>query len=130
MGLVSLVSMIAYNFETWSHSRDFGIPLIMSILGFGMLCIYGLHVTVVMLLMATFWEIITFNYLIAMTKYDYVFNAAFGILFVLPLMLLSVAPAKAIARRLIFLALGLLLLIGLNELSKLGLDVTAPKVQG
>jgi hypothetical protein len=29
-----------------------------------------------------------------------------------------------------FLALGLLLLIALNELSKLGLDVTAPKVQG
>jgi hypothetical protein len=48
----------------------------------------------------------------------------------LPLILLSVAPAKAISRRLIFLALGLLLLIGLNELSKLGLDVTAPKLQG
>jgi hypothetical protein len=48
----------------------------------------------------------------------------------LPVILLSVAPAKAISRRLIFLALGLLLLIGLNELSKLGLDLTAPKVQG
>ena len=46
----------------------------------------------------------------------------------LPLILLSVAPAKAVSRRLIFLALGLLLLIGLNELSKLGLDVTAPKL--
>jgi hypothetical protein len=45
----------------------------------------------------------------------------------LPLILLSVAPAKAISRRLIFLALGLLLLIALNELSKLGLDLTAPK---
>jgi hypothetical protein len=50
--------------------------------------------------------------------------------FLMPLILLSVAPAKAAARRLIFLALGLLLLIALNELSKLGLDVTAPKVQG
>jgi hypothetical protein len=49
---------------------------------------------------------------------------------VLLLILLSVAPAKAISRRLIFLALGLLLLIVLNELSKLGLDVTAPKLQG
>jgi TIR domain len=49
---------------------------------------------------------------------------------VLPLILLSVAPAKAVSRRLIFLALGLLLLIALNELSKLGLDVTAPKLQG
>src|SRR5262249_41951734 len=48
----------------------------------------------------------------------------------LPLILLSVVPAKAISRRLIFLALGLLLLIALNELSKLVLDVTAPKLQG
>jgi hypothetical protein len=48
----------------------------------------------------------------------------------LPLILLSVAPAKAISRRLIFLALGLLLLIALNELSKLGLDLAAPKLQG
>ena len=47
-----------------------------------------------------------------------------------PLILLLAAPAKAISRRLIFLALGLLLLIALNELSKLGLDVTAPKLQG
>jgi hypothetical protein len=46
---------------------------------------------------------------------------------VLPLILLSVAPAAAVARRLIFLALGLLLLIALNELSKLGVDLTAPK---
>jgi len=43
------------------------------------------------------------------------------------MILLSVAPAKAVSRRLIFLALGLLLLIALNELSKLGLDVSAPK---
>jgi hypothetical protein len=44
------------------------------------------------------------------------------------LILLSVAPAKAISRRLIFLALGLLLLIALNEISELGLDLTAPKL--
>ena len=50
-----------------------------------------------------------------------------GIILVLPPILLSIAPAKALSRRLIFLALGLLLLIALNELSKLGLDVTAPK---
>ena len=53
-----------------------------------------------------------------------------GIILVLPPILLSIAPAKALSRRLIFLALGLLLLIALNELSKLGLDVTAPKLQG
>jgi hypothetical protein len=48
----------------------------------------------------------------------------------LPVVVLSIAPAKAVSRRLIFLALGLLLLIALNELSKLGLDVTAPKLSG
>ena len=46
---------------------------------------------------------------------------------VLPIIILSVAPAKAVSRRLIFLAIGLVLLLALNELSKLGLDVTAPK---
>jgi hypothetical protein len=49
---------------------------------------------------------------------------------VLPVILLSVAPAKAVSRCLIFLAIGLILLITLNELSKLGLDVSAPKLQG
>ena len=53
--------------------------------------------------------------------------AAVVMIWVLPLILLSVAPAKAVSRRLIFLAIGLILLIALNELSKLGLDVTAPK---
>jgi TctA family transporter len=48
----------------------------------------------------------------------------------LPPILLSVAPAKAISRRLLFLAIGLILLIALNELSKLGWDVTAPKAHG
>jgi hypothetical protein len=52
------------------------------------------------------------------------------IAWVLPLIVFSVAPAKAVTRRLLFLAIGLLLLIALNELSKLGLDVTAPKLQG
>lgn len=51
-------------------------------------------------------------------------------LWLLPLILLSVAPAKTVSRRLIFLAIGLILLIALNELSKLALDVTAPKLQG
>src|SRR5262245_52045488 len=52
------------------------------------------------------------------------------IMMILLLILLSVAPAKAVSRRLIFLALGLLLLIALNELSKLGFDPTAPKLTG
>ena len=57
-------------------------------------------------------------------------TSAFVMIWFLPLFLLSAAPAKAISRRLIFLAIGLILLIALNELSKLGLDVTAPKLQG
>jgi hypothetical protein len=57
-------------------------------------------------------------------------TAGYTMIFVLLLILLSVAPAKAVSRRLLFLAIGLLLLIALNELSKLGLDVTAPKLQG
>jgi len=46
-----------------------------------------------------------------------------------PVILLLVAPAKAVSRRLIFLALGVLLLIALNELSNLVRDL-APKLQG
>jgi TIR domain len=47
------------------------------------------------------------------------FHVGIFLMSVVPIILLSVAPAKAISRRLIFLALGLLLLIALNELSKL-----------
>ena len=91
------------------------------------------------LLLGIFWTILAFNHLVEFgftkvydigsgpNKYllaDIVADAGFSIL---PIILLLVAPAKAISRRLIFLALGLLLLIALNELSKLGLDLTAPK---
>jgi hypothetical protein len=78
--------------------------------------------------MVTFWQIITTSQLNFMFQAGQeVFITSFVMMLVLPLILLSVAPAKAVSRRLIFLALGLLLLIGLNELSKLGLDLTAPK---
>jgi hypothetical protein len=78
--------------------------------------------------MVTFWQIITTSQLNFMSQAGQeVFITSFVMMLVLPLILLSVAPAKAVSRRLIFLALGLLLLIGLNELSKLGLDLTAPK---
>jgi hypothetical protein len=53
---------------------------------------------------------------------DIAFLVAVSMQLLLPLILLSVAPAKAVSRRLIFLVLGLLILIALNELSKLGLD--------
>jgi hypothetical protein len=79
---------------------------------------------VVVFLMAIFWAIITFSSIADDLVQMFV---APGMLWVLTVILLSVAPAKAISRRLLFLAMGLLLLIALNELSKLGLDVTAPK---
>jgi hypothetical protein len=81
--------------------------------------------------MVIFWTIITLNQLIAMPPSEGFANfTAIAMISILPVILLSVAPAKAVNRRLIFLALGLLLLIALNELSKLGLDLTAPKLQG
>jgi hypothetical protein len=83
-----------------------------------------LNACVSICLMIVFWMIIT------QTQFQtYRENALAAILmiWVLPLILLSVAPAKAVSRRLIFLAIGLILLIALNEVSKLGLDVTAPK---
>jgi TIR domain len=45
-----------------------------------------------------------------------------AMLWVLPVILFSVSPASAVSRRLIFLAIGLTLLIALNELSNLGRD--------
>jgi hypothetical protein len=52
---------------------------------------------------------------------------AFAVASVLPLILLIVAPALAVTRRLMFLAICLVLLIALNELSNLR-DVLAPKL--
>jgi hypothetical protein len=88
---------------------------------------HRLHAAVVGLLMVIFWVIITLNALLDIPINAPADAVMFIVLWVLPLIILSVAPAKAVARRLIFLALGLLLLIALNELSKLGLDLTAPR---
>jgi hypothetical protein len=93
---------------------------------------HRLYAAAVVSLMMMFWMIITHNQLLQIGLFDDLtaYLTAFAMWGVFPLVLLSVAPAKNVARRLIFLALGLLLLIGLNELSKLGLDLTAPKFQG
>jgi hypothetical protein len=86
-----------------------------------------------LVLMVVFWIIIAYKPLLDddpnMGAIELTI-ATIAMIYFLPLILLSVAPAKAVSRRLIFLGLGLLLLIALNELSKLGLDVTALKVQG
>jgi len=100
----------------------FGVPLGILVL----LARDRLSAAVTIFIMLTFWAII----IAGPSAKDDANIAAVGMILLLPLILLSVAPAKDISRRLIFLALGLLLLIALNELSKLGLDVTAPKLQG
>jgi hypothetical protein len=76
--------------------------------------------------MIIFWMIITTSQF----SNGFVSLTAVAMIAILPQILLSFAPARAISRRFIFMALGLILLIALNELSKLGLDVTAPKLQG
>jgi hypothetical protein len=98
---------------------------------------HKLHAATTVFLFSIFSTIIAFVPLITSQqprpalKYDLAFSLFWLLMAsVLPLILLAVAPAKAVSRRLIFLALGLLLLIALNELSKLGLDLTAPKLQG
>ena len=97
---------------------------------------HRLSVALSLLLLTIFFQIIVLNPFADLFKRStelgtpWGFSAASTMSVFLPLILFSVAPAKAITRRLIFLALGLLLLIALNELSKLGLDLTAPKLQG
>jgi hypothetical protein len=94
---------------------------------------HRLHAAISAGLMITFFYIIVAVPLrdISISKDEFMSSlVALAGIWILPMILLSVAPAKAISRRLIFLALGLLLLIALNELSKLGLDLTAPKLQG
>jgi len=91
---------------------------------------HRLHAALSVFLITIFFIIIALAQLFSMGAGDAAGLSATALASVLPLILLSVAPAKAVSRRLIFLALGLLLLIALNELSKLGLDVTAPKLTG
>ena len=88
---------------------------------------HRVHAAVAICLMVIFWIIITLTQLVAMKPSagsgGVVSQIALAMVSFLPVFLLSVAPAKAVSRRLIFLAIGLLLLIALNELSKL-----APKL--
>ena len=92
---------------------------------------HKLHAALSVSVISLFFVIIALHPLMTASEENAIESfSALALSFVLPVIVLSVAPAKAISRRLIFLALGLLLLIALNELSKLGLDVTAPKLQG
>jgi TIR domain len=99
----------------------FAIALVVPVLVFARL---RWHAAVATCLMVIFFRIIIASSLPQMLSVVITFLVLLPILL---MVMLSVAPAKAVSRRLIFLAIGLLLLIALNELSKLGLDVTAPK---
>jgi len=127
-------------------SLELFFPLAM-LVGLVVFARHRLQTAVAALLLGIFWTIITFNQIIrtytetSMPADDTLdfgtlvalfapLVAAIAMLLVLPLILLSTAPAKAVSRRLLFILIGLILLIALNELSKLGLDVTAPKLQG
>ena len=99
------------------------LPLVVVVVIFAK---HKLHATVTTILLVVFWTVMI--QLTGLSAGPAVTAATMILVF--PLILLSVAPAKAISRRLIFLAIGLLLLIALNELSKLGLDLIAPKFQG
>lgn len=104
-------------------------PVAILVVTFAKVRLYAALVTV---LMVTFWTIIAFYQILEFeaAENERAIFVASAMMPVLLLILLSAAPAKAISRRLIFLALGLLLLVALNEISKLGLDLTAPKLQG
>jgi hypothetical protein len=105
----------------------FVLPLVILVIWVGR---NRLNAGISLCLMIIFWVIITFSEIANSNEGRpavEAFYTAIAMIWVLPLILLSVAPAKAVSRRLIFLAIGLILLIALNELSKLGLDVIAPK---
>jgi hypothetical protein len=87
---------------------------------------HKLHALMASILMVIFWMIGTIAQLQGIID-SLAYVTMFTMVPFFLVTLLSVAPAKAVSRRLIFLALGLLLLIGLNELSKLGIDLGAPK---
>jgi hypothetical protein len=101
---------------------------------------HRLHAAVAACLMALFFSIITlvpqFSVFVSAETgrssegdlgWVLLFFSLIGAMSISPVILLSVAPAKAVSRRLIFLAIGLVLLIVLNELSNLGFDISVLK---
>jgi hypothetical protein len=131
-GDLRFYSPVPIKVEVWNTLILFVPPLVILVIVFAR---DRLNAGVSICLMIIFWTIVTLNQIsssgnpifrIRHERTD-IGLTALAMIWVLPLVLLSVAPAKAVSRRLIFLAIGLILLIALNELSKLGLDVTAPK---
>jgi hypothetical protein len=112
--------------ETWlPYLQRYGfLPLIILVMLVSIR--FKLQEVLATCLITIFWMIITASEF----SNGFVSLTAVAMIAILPMILLSFAPTGAINRRLIFMALGLVLLIALNELSKLGLDLTAPKLQG
>jgi hypothetical protein len=128
--------LIGYVWPTWQFfgymvggGSDAAFIGLVTIAASFVILLYARHkvyAAVAICLLGIFWLIITLNQIVAMKPSASVKpNELFIIdlivstmMPILPVILLSVAPAKAVSRRLIFLAIGLLLLIALNELSK------------
>ena len=144
IGVYSLILIVFLDFFSESfvgHGQNVQDVVAIALGTFAMFFLYILtvrdkiHTAVAVFLLIAFWTIIIVNQLMAMkpsgSHEDIAMGAlAYIMMLAFPMILFRVAPAKAVSRRLIFLGLGLLLLIALNELSKFGLDVTAPKLQG
>jgi hypothetical protein len=135
LGVLYLYKNVSQVF-LWMILILFGIcPIVIT----GLFARHRLYATISVGLMLIFFVVIAF---VPLIKVDWLREqstpsdtGAFELTMIIvawisPLLLLSVAPAKVIARRLIFLAIGFLLLIVLNEVSKLGFDVSVLKPPG
>jgi hypothetical protein len=139
--LIATSLLVLTGFVPFVNTATLASPLsIVPVTAFNLFARDRLHAVMAACLMVIFWVIISVNPIVSIGMSSEnpsdnlavaaAYFASAAMLLVLTLIILSAAPAKAVSRRLIFLALGLLLLVALNELSKLGLDVTAPKLQG
>jgi TIR domain len=119
--VANMILLSIFPSSSWAAGISYvgGLSLAMAFLA--QIFVRTVYAAVILLLLVAFWIIITLNQLIAVSpSWNSLANfTAIATISILPVILLAVAPAKAVSRRLIFLALGLLLLIALNELSKL-----------
>jgi hypothetical protein len=122
----------------WARSNDvLSLALFMSLFPMTMLVLFARHklyAATSVGLSLTFFTIITLGHL-DLPELDDVTRVGVpffltAVTWFLPLMLLSVAPAKAVTRRLVFLAIGLILLIALNELSNVCNEFDCKKLLG
>jgi TIR domain len=127
-------ALIGTDQRTIAFIVRFMIVLILPTIVISVFARQKIYAAATFILMSLFWTIIGEEGYVSVVKKedsdDFQILVLLMMLGLLPVVLLSVAPAKAVSRRLVFLAIGLILLVVLNELSKLGLDMTAPKLHG